>query len=142
MGFKLRCGGAEPRAFPTSEQVAAVIGLCRDEGVPFKATAGLHHPIRRLDPSAGAMSHGFLNVFGAAILAHACGLGENELRQMIEDEDPTHFVFAGDRFIWHDYSATTEEIARIRAAAVMSFGSCSFDEPRDDLRQLGLLAAR
>lgn len=142
VGLKLRCGGAEPRAFPTSEQVAAVIGLCRDEGVPFKATAGLHHPVRRIDPSAGAMSHGFLNVFGAAILAHARGLGETELRQVIEDEEPAHFIFAGDRFAWHDYPAKTEEITRIRAAAVISFGSCSFDEPRDDLRRLGLLVAR
>ena len=53
---KLRCGGA---SIPSAEQVALVIASCREAGVPFKATAGLHHPVRR-----GA-EHGFLNLLAA-----------------------------------------------------------------------------
>src|SRR5262249_6342375 len=53
-GFKLRCGGLDAAAVPSVEQVAFALTACRDAGVPLKATAGLHHPLRRFDPSIQA----------------------------------------------------------------------------------------
>jgi hypothetical protein len=138
-GFKLRCGGLEAATFPSPEQVAFAITACRDAGVPLKFTAGLHHPIRHFDSRVRTHMHGFLNVFGAGVLAHARGLDEDQVRQIIEDEDAQDFVFDDMGFRWKDIRATTREIAAARRSAVTSFGSCSFDEPRQDLRALGLL---
>jgi hypothetical protein len=41
---KVRCGGA---AKPSIESLARFVRTCRALRLPFKATAGLHHPIRR-----------------------------------------------------------------------------------------------
>jgi hypothetical protein len=137
-GFKFRCGGVQPEAFPSPGDVAHVIVWCRAAGAPLKFTAGLHHPIRRFDPGLRVTMHGFVNVFGAAVLAHARGLDEEQLRPILEDEDAGNFGFDADGFRWKDYRAGTEEIATARRQ-VVSFGSCSFEEPRDDLRALGWL---
>jgi hypothetical protein len=139
-GFKLRCGGLEASAFPSVDQVAFVLRVCRDAGAPLKFTAGLHHPIRRFDAGVQTHMHGFINVFVAGVLAHARRLNEDWLRAVIADEDPTHFVFAEDGVGWKDLlGASADEIAAARRDFVTSFGSCSFDEPRDDLRALGWL---
>jgi hypothetical protein len=139
VGVKLRCGGLEAAAFPRPEQVAFTINTCRDAGVALKFTAGLHHPIRHYDQSVQTKMHGFLNVFGAGVLAHAHGLSIEQVQEIIADEDPKSFSFTDGRFGWKQCTADTKEIASIRQKALISFGSCSFDEPRDDLRTLGLL---
>src|SRR4029453_6321401 len=69
VGFKLRCGGATARAVPSSAEVAAAICVCRDAGIFWKPTAGLHHPFRRVDPKLAVPMHGFLNLQTAAVLA-------------------------------------------------------------------------
>jgi len=138
-GFKLRCGGGEASAIPPVEHVAFVVAECRDAGVPFKATAGLHHPVRRLDHEVLAKVHGFFNVFGSAALAHARRLDESALAECVADEDPRAFVFEDRGMRWRDQSVSTSEIAAARGALAHSFGSCSFDEPREDLRALGLM---
>jgi hypothetical protein len=138
-GLKMRCGGLESSAYPPAERVAFVIATCRDLGVAFKCTAGLHHPVRHFDSSLRARMHGFVNVFGAAILAHACGLAEGTIRQIILEEDPGRFAFEPNSFRWKDHRATTAEIEAARRTFCISFGSCSFDEPREDLRALGWL---
>lgn len=138
LGFKLRCGGLEAAAFPSAEQVARVLAVCRDAGVPLKCTAGLHHPIRRYDPEVRATMHGFLNVFGAGVFAHARGLSAEQLRPVIEEEDPAAFRFEEQELRWRDLRASVEEVTAARQR-VLAFGSCSFDEPRDDLRALGWL---
>jgi hypothetical protein len=137
VGFKLRCGGTEPSAFPPVEQVARALAACRDERVPFKATAGLHHPLRHLDRELLAKSHGFLNVFGAAVLAHACGLDEPTIAEAVADEDPSAFAFDDERMRWREYDVPVASIAAAREELATSFGSCSFAEPRDDLKALG-----
>lgn len=138
-GLKLRCGGVEAAAFPPVERVAFAIAACRDAGVPLKCTAGLHHPVRRDDDAVKTKMHGFLNVFGAGILAHACGIDEPTIRDLLADESPDSFAFEHDGFRWKDHRATVAQIEAARESAVLSFGSCSFDEPRDDLGALGLL---
>ncbi|HNB52399.1 MAG TPA: hypothetical protein PK530_10670 [Anaerolineales bacterium] len=64
-GFKLRTGGVTANAFPSPEQVAWALCLCRDVGIPMKCTAGLHHPVRSYRAEVGTKMHGFLNVFVA-----------------------------------------------------------------------------
>jgi hypothetical protein len=138
-GFKLRCGGLEGTDFPSPEQVAFTITSCRDAGVPLKFTAGLHHPIRHFDAGLNIYVHGFLNVFGAGVLAHARQLSESRVQRIVEDEDPNDFAFTDEGLRWKDLHATVAEIRAARRCAVISFGSCSFEEPRDGLRALGLL---
>lgn len=136
-GFKLRCGGLEAAAFPTPELVAFAIAACRDAKIPMKFTAGLHHPIRHYNDSVQTKMHGFINVFVAGVMAHARGLSAVELQPLLEEENPAEFVFIDDGVHWRDCFATTGEIVAARQHFVTSFGSCSFDEPRDDLRALG-----
>jgi hypothetical protein len=133
----LRTGGLEPAAFPSSEQIASALVCCVAEGVPFKATAGLHHPFPRFDQTVRSRMHGFINVFTAGVLAHAHRLGPDLLRPILEDNAPSHFRTDEHGLHWLDWSASVEAIVQARRQAVMSFGSCSFDEPRDDLRALG-----
>jgi hypothetical protein len=139
-GLKVRCGGAAPSDIPSPDQVAFAIITCRDAGAPMKFTAGLHHPVRHYDAALQTHMHGFLNVFGAGVLAHARNLGEEQVRQILADEDPKSFVFEDDGFHWKDLRASVDEITAARQRLVTSFGSCSFEEPRDDLRALGLLS--
>ena len=140
-GLKLRCGGVEAAAFPSTAHVALAIEMSRDAGIALKATAGLHHPIRRFDASVQTKMHGFFNVFGAGILAHVHRLARPEIQTIVEEEKAAHFKFVADAFAWQNLKATADEIAALRQNALISFGSCSFDEPRDDLRKLGFLAA-
>ena len=138
-GFKLRCGGANASVVPSVEQVANVVATCRDAGVPLKFTAGLHHPLRHYDNGLQTKLHGFLNVFAAGVLGHARKLNEEQLCEIVADEDAGHFRFADGGFAWKDHCATVDEIAAARQHGIISFGSCSFEEPRDDLRRMGLL---
>jgi hypothetical protein len=139
VGLKLRSGGLEKAAFPTLEQVAYTITRCREARVALKFTAGLHHPLRHYDAGVQTHMHGFLNVFGAGVLADVHQLNEEQVQQILADEDPANFTFTDEGFRWNEFMASTEEIAVIRRELLISFGSCSFDEPRDDLRALGLL---
>ncbi|HJT76577.1 MAG TPA: hypothetical protein VJ739_05185 [Gemmataceae bacterium] len=138
-GCKFRCGGPGPSAIPSPEDLAFVLGGCRDAGVRLKFTAGLHHAIRRLDPALGVPTHGFLNVFVAGVLAHARGLGREQFVPILAETDAASFRFDDEGLRWREWRATTGEIEAARRAGVTSFGSCSFEEPRDDLRALGLL---
>ncbi|TAH49571.1 MAG: hypothetical protein EYC68_16795 [Chloroflexota bacterium] len=139
IGFKLRTGGIVAAAFPPAEQIADAILACRERGVPLKCTAGLHHPLRRFDASVDTKMHGFVNVFGAGILAHAHDLDAHTLQTILEDEKASHFHFDENGFAWRECFVSNETIAQVRRRALLSFGSCSFDEPRDDLHALGWL---
>ncbi len=142
VGFslKLRCGGVTAAAFPSVEQVAFVIAAARDAGVALKFTAGLHHPVRHDAADVQTKMHGFLNVLGAALLARGHGLPEATLREMIADEAPGSFRLDAEGFAWREWRISAKQIRTARNV-VTSFGSCSFDEPRDDLRSLRILPA-
>lgn len=139
VAFKLRCGGVEEDMFPSVEQVAFALNKAREQNVAVKCTAGLHHPIRHYSDSVNTKMHGFLNVFGGAMLSYAHDLTDDELSQILQEEDPDHFTFDEKYFSWEDLEITTDEIAELRDVALISFGSCSFDEPREDLQRLDLL---
>jgi hypothetical protein len=139
-GLKLRCGGLEPAAIPPVDDVAFALVRCRDHRVPFKATAGLHRALRHFDADLKCPVHGFLNVFGAGVLAHARRLTEPQVRRIVADQDPSDFIFDDEGFRFCDWRATSAEIALARKDLFLSFGSCSFDEPLEDLCNLGLLS--
>jgi hypothetical protein len=138
-GFKLRCGGQEASAFPESSVVAEVLAAAATFEVPLKATAGLHHPLRRRDETLGAWMHGFINLFVAAILAATERISAETLIDILDDQNPASFHFSEDSISWRGLGVDLEAIAAGRQNAIHSFGSCSFDEPRDDLRHLGYL---
>jgi hypothetical protein len=137
-GYKLRTGGVTADAFPTSAQIARALVTAATHQVPIKFTAGLHHPIRQFRDEVKTKMHGFLNVLGAAVLAAEHQLDADQAVTMLEDEDPRSFLFTDDFFAWRDWKIDTERL-QYRRKFVRSFGSCSFDEPRDDLRALKLL---
>lgn len=138
-GYKLRCGGAEPSKYPLPQQVAHIILTCKRHGIALKATAGLHHPIRHFNESEQIKMHGFLNVFGAGIIAQYHELNADQITAIIEDEDAKHFIFSDSEFKWNGLSVMVDKVVEARKSRVISFGSCSFDEPREDLRELGYL---
>ncbi|MDX2200672.1 MAG: hypothetical protein SF069_17075 [Phycisphaerae bacterium] len=138
-GFKLRTGGLTPDAFPSSDRIARALLACRENGLAIKFTAGLHHPIRALRAEVRTHMHGFINVFVAGVLAHAFAvdpLRVEELVAVLESENPRDFEFQEETLAFRHQSAALADIRDIRARDVISFGSCSFDEPRDDLRAL------
>ena len=108
-------------------------------GVPLKATAGLHHPFPHFDSIMNARTHGFVNVFGAAVMGFVRHLKPDEVVAILNDHNPAHFVFDDTGFHYGVLHASIEEIREARRDGLTSFGSCSFDEPREDLRALGWL---
>jgi hypothetical protein len=137
---KVRTGGVTPGSIPPAEKVIEFIDACQREAVPFKATAGLHHPVRgsyRLtyEPRSpvGTM-YGFLNVFVASALIHA-GESRKSAIAALEETDRRAFVFDDDAITWRDIRITTDQLEASRQFAI-SFGSCSFREPIDELRPL------
>jgi hypothetical protein len=137
-GYKLRTGGVTADAFPTSVQIARSLVTPATHQLPIKFTAGLHHPIRQFRDEVKTKMHGFLNVLGAAVLAAEHQWNADQAVIMLEDEDPRSFSFTDDFFAWRDWRIDTTRLQHQRKF-VRSFGSCSFDEPRDDLRALGFL---
>lgn len=139
VGYKLRSGGVEASAFPSAEQIALAIIACRDAGVAMKFTAGLHHPLRHFNDGVDTKMHGFLNVFVACVLARTSEFDEQQVRAVLEDEDPCCFRFRDWGLSFGEHAVSTDQIAAVRRDFAISFGSCSFDEPRQDLRELELL---
>jgi len=115
----------------SSEMLAEFLCAAAARRLPFKATAGLHHPVR-------TSMHGFLNVFVGATLAYL-GMDQIVVTNLLNETDPTAFDFQNDGLRWRDWRASTAEVAQARREFAHSFGSCSFDEPDNDLRALGLV---
>ncbi|MFO0873288.1 MAG: hypothetical protein U0575_04880 [Phycisphaerales bacterium] len=140
-GAKVRTGGLTPDAFPSVEQMASFIAACAAADVPFKATAGLHHPLRHESRETNCPMHGFLNVFVAACLAWAARLDARDIASVLRSETATPFVFDEDGIEAFGTRVAAERIAECRERFAHSFGSCSFLEPLADLRALNLVGA-
>jgi hypothetical protein len=164
---KVRTGGLTAEAFPSTEAVAGFLIECAKRDLAFKATAGLHHPVRCVKPftyekdSARGVMHGFLNVFLAAAKVWArkrsreSGMYAGE-RRADRPMFPGHFDCTdtsvtstlkrvsppfpfGDTNSEELLDLPTSIIAETRRDFAISFGSCSFEEPIADLRALNLL---
>ena len=140
---KIRTGGTTADAFPAPADVARFLSACVAAHVPFKATAGLHHPVRgehaltyAPDSALGTM-HGFLNVFVAAAWL-ANGGDESRAREILEERNSSAFLVDDAGIMWRRHRLSVEQLARVRASGITSFGSCSFREPLDDLASLGI----
>jgi hypothetical protein len=137
-GYKLRTGGVTADAFPTSMQIAKALVTPATHQLPIKFTAGLHHPLRQYRQEVQAKMHGFLNVLGAAVLAAEHRWDTNQTAMMLENENVDSFSFTDDFFAWREWQIDIKRL-QYRRRFVASFGSCSFNEPREDLRSLKLL---
>ena len=138
---KVRTGGVTPEAFPPAAAIIGFIAACQREAVPFKATAGLHHPVRgeyhlTYEPDGPkAMMYGFLNVFIAATLLYT-GESEDTALAVLEESDSSAFKFADDAIQWREKRVGAEQILASRSEFAISFGSCSFREPVEELETL------
>jgi hypothetical protein len=141
---KVRSGGLTPEAVPTPGEIAEFLFQAAARRVAFKATAGLHHPIRADHPltyaadSPHAIMHGFINVFVAAAFAWQ-GIDGAAVIGVLRECDPESFEFLDDSLTWRGRRLGTAQMAAARRDFAHSFGSCSFEEPVGDLKALGWL---
>lgn len=143
---KIRTGGTTPEAFPSSADVVRFLRGCIERELPFKATAGLHHPITgpyRLtyEPEApvGRM-FGFLTVLLAT--AHlGSGGTDAEAIALLEETDASRFDVNDIHLAWRGpdgpLTFTRDTLHAVRTRALTSIGSCSFTEPVDESRAIG-----
>ncbi len=142
---KIRTGGITPEAFPPIEKITRFMRICLAANVPFKCTAGLHHPLRALksltyeaNAPIGRMN-GFLNVFVAAAFLQQ-GYAPKLIHELLKDERADNFQFRADGVLWRqEYFAHTTQLKFLREHGIISFGSCSFVEPIEDLQEIELL---
>jgi hypothetical protein len=140
---KVRTGGITQDAFPPSRQLLRFIECCLAAGVAFKATAGLHHALRaeyRLtyapDSATGTM-YGFLNLFlTVGFLLN--GMRAHEAEQVLQESRPEAFRISEDQITWRDHRLDLPALSDTREV-LTSFGSCSFNEPMEELDALQLL---
>jgi hypothetical protein len=126
-GLKVRCGGLTADAFPTPHELGEFVRLCVENGIRFKATAGLHHAVRHPDPTLGVYRHGFLNLVLATCAA-------------VEGRDPAHLLELGDRAeLVRLARAVPEETAGRARSLLVGYGSCNTRAPVEDLQALGLV---
>ena len=119
---KVRCGGA---SVPSVSELARFVCACRERGLGFKATAGLHHAVR------ADGEHGFVNLLAAVVF------GDEEIA--LAESDPGAFALDPQAFSWRGRSGPPAELERARRERLHSIGSCSFFEPVEELVALGVL---
>jgi len=151
---KLRTGGVVAEAFPPVEHMAEFIACCAELGVPFKATAGLHHPLRCMRPftyepdAPEGWMHGFLNLFTASAIAWCAVRSGNAvpraaLATCLADTERANWHFGEDALTWsgdrEPVRIDSDALRLTRSRLALSFGSCSFEEPMQDMCELDLL---
>ncbi|MEZ5307927.1 MAG: hypothetical protein R2684_12350 [Pyrinomonadaceae bacterium] len=142
---KIRTGGLTPDLFPTSAEIVRFVRTCMAANIPFKATAGLHHPIRCFKPltyepnAPKATMHGFLNLFLVSGFARD-GFKPTVLEEVLEEEFEEVFEFDDNGAYWQkEHFLNLHQLELLREKGAISFGSCSFEEPISDLQEIGLL---
>lgn len=141
---KIRTGGLNQEAFPRPERLCQFIFASKAAKVPFKATAGLHHPLPgkyfvSYEPNSLATSmQGFLNLSILTALVYGQKLTQKEALQVLQESSPNGFQFRDDSISWQDLCLNLSELKQGRYF-FRSFGSCSLQEPLDELEELQLL---
>lgn len=141
---KIRCGGVTTDSFPGTAEIASFLKLAAASTVPFKATAGLHHPLRSIhslsydENGASGWMHGFLNLTLASAFVRE-GMAEDEAGDLLNETRFGAFRFEPDAVQWRDWKLGSAHLAATRVGFLTSIGSCSFREPIEDLEGLGLL---
>jgi hypothetical protein len=135
---KIRTGGINAADIPAPEAVLNFLGLAAAQRLPFKATAGLHHPVRGSAPlsyqpgSPRATMLGYLNVFLAATLLWN-GHSRDEACRVLTAEGRDSLALGDDAIQWQGVVITAVEIAAARREFAMAIGSCSFTEPVEEI---------
>lgn len=138
---KVRTGGVTADAFPSSSDLLRFIQHCIRFKVSFKATAGLHHPIRSMynltysAASPKGKMYGYLNLLLATTLLLQ-GASPETAQELLEEEKAESFLFTESEVHWRDQRISLSVVAAMRQQTMISFGSCSFREPVDELKQL------
>lgn len=142
---KLRTGGVTNSDFPSSREIIRFVRSCMAANVPFKSTAGLHHPLRCFKPLTYAPDaprgtmHGFLNMLIMTGFARE-SFRPSLLEELMEEEFEEVFTFTDAGIAWrNEHFLPNAHLRLIRERGMNSFGSCSFDEPVADLQAIGLL---
>lgn len=144
LNAKVRTGGVTRDAFPEPEALLAFIERACSVNVPFKATAGLHHAMRGQyhltydERSPTGSMFGFLNVFLTAAFVHA-GMTEGAALAFLLERDVKKLSVSSSAIRWADRTVSTNDIRAARDCVAVSFGSCSFREPVDELRAAALI---
>lgn len=142
---KVRTGGVSAEMFPAVPDLARFLIAAAAAKVPFKATAGLHYPMRSVHPmtsdekSAEVLMHGFLNVFLAAAMAWADRVKPASIEAILNEQDAAAFAFETSGVSIHGRRLTADDLTQARRCFAMSFGSCSLDQPASALKDLGLI---
>ncbi len=136
---KIRMSGTTADSVLAADVVARFLLACAKEGLAWKATAGLHHAVRgvrEIAPGGPRVAmHGFVNVFLAGAQAFY-GADEKALVKTLIEEDASAFRLDDDVIRWHDNAMISDQIEKARSEFAISFGSCSFAEPVEDLKQM------
>ncbi len=138
---KIRTGGTSAEAFPSTPALAQMLSEISARRLIFKATAGLHHPIRGRHPltyangSPTAVMHGFVNLASAAALLYFGG-DAREAQLVLEEEWPGAWRITPEAIAWEENGWSADELREVRQQFFAGFGSCSFDEPIRNLEAL------
>lgn len=130
---KVRCGGVRAEAFPPPDALAAFLRAAVSRGVPFKATAGLHHAVSHRDALTGFAHYGFLNLLLAVHRTH-WSASPAEVTEVLVSREAAALA--------DEARGLTERAARQVRQTFRSYGSCSTSDPLADLEQLDLLPDR
>ena len=139
LGAKVRCGGTSPGSVPGSSTLARFVAEAVATGVPFKATAGLHHPSPTLDAVTGDRMHGFLHLAAATALLGTSAITESDADALLGDDEPSAVRLDASGLGWRGHRADAGAVRTCRVVAYHGHGSCSFDEPVADLQASGVL---
>lgn len=137
-GVKLRCGGLTAELFPEPAEVAEFIASAINRHIAFKATAGLHQPIRHFDEELGVHRHGFVNLVVASALGES-GTDTATLESVIAETDAEAFKFGPASVSWRGHDVPGAAMRRMRHSGFVAYGSCDFNEPVEALASLGFL---
>lgn len=139
IAIKLRTGGVTPAQIPPSIDIAKAIRVCAEQKIPIKATAGLHVPVPNDNPHVGARLHGFLNIFSCLLLCYDDLMSIENMENIISNYSYRDFKFTdsglhvGNRYI------SNQKMTELRKSFIKSFGTCSFIEPIDHLKENHIL---
>ncbi len=138
LGAKARTGGLDPTAIPSLDALAGFLYSTATLDIPFKLTAGLHHPLPYYDESIGAQMHGFLNALAGSAMAYTHDFSRKEIAEILRDDDTRHWSFDDGGMSWKGHKISLDDIEDVRNIFV-GIGTCSIDEPLEGLAKMGLL---
>ena len=138
-GIKLRCGGPRKEFVPNPNKLAFAINLCTQSNIPVKFTAGLHHALTHFNEKMGTINYGFLNMFFGYYINMYYDIHIKELESILIDTNVKSFKFSNNSFSYKDNLIDNKKIKKTRRDLLPGFGSCRFDIPCDELKNMEII---